>query len=717
MVSREHPSRGGSDRRVRSADSRLARLLAAGLALSPVAARAADVTAERIIGLERGGDQWLSHGRGYVEQRYVPLDQINDQNVNQLGLAFSLDFDTDRGFEATPLVADGVLYTSMAWSQVVAIDARTGKILWHYNPQVDRAKGNDLCCDAVNRGVALWGDKVFVGTVDGRLVALDRGTGKVVWQQQTFDPDKPYTITGAPRVVKGKVVIGNGGAEFGVRGFFSAYDADTGKLLWRFYTVPGDPSKPYEHPELEMAAKTWTGDAYWKKYGGGGTVWDSMAYDPELDLLYVGTGNGSPWNRTIRSPGGGDNLFLSSILAIKPDTGRLAWYYQVTPGDAWDFTATQQMILADLEIDGATRKVLMQAPKNGFFYVLDRQTGKLISAEKFGKVTWAERIDLSTGRPVEAPGVRYEDKPIVMWPSPFGAHNWMSMSFNPKTGLVYIPYQEVPGVYRNEKDFTFVPHNFNTATGFSDFTEMPRDLVSGALVAWDPVRQKAAWRVPYPYIWNGGTLTTAGNLVFQGTAEGRFLAYAADSGKQLWAFPGRDGIVAAPVSYALDGQQYVAVLTGWAGAAVMFGGEAMQAPRTGLKNRLLVFKVGGTAKLEEPTDSAEVRQPPNLRRDRQQASAETIARGSLLYHSNCSRCHGVSLKSTGRTPDLRQSSDEMRDAFSDIVLKGMLQAAGMPSFAERLTQADVSAIKAYVVDAEQKALAPAQNAAAPAAKP
>lgn len=329
---------------------------------TPLAALAAGVDEAAIRATEQAGGEWLSHGRTYAEQRFSPLKQIDASNVKSLGLAWYMDLDNTRGLEATPLFHDGVIYTSMSWSRVIAVDAASGKELWRYDPEVAKVKARTSCCDAVNRGVALWGDKVYVGTLDGRLIALDAKTGKAIWSQQTTDPAKPYSITGAPRVVKGKVIIGNGGAEYGVRGFVSAYDADTGKLAWRFYTVPGDPALPYEHPELREAAKTWQGDQY-RKLGGGGTVWDSMAYDPELDLLYVGTGNGSPWNREVRSPGGGDNLYLSSILAIRPDTGKLAWHYQVTPGDSWDFTATQQITLAELNIDGKPRKVLMQAPK------------------------------------------------------------------------------------------------------------------------------------------------------------------------------------------------------------------------------------------------------------------------------------------------------------------------------------------------------------------
>lgn len=662
-------------------------------------ANAAPVDAKRIQALDKGGTEWLNYGRNYSEQRFSPLKSINDRNVQQLGLAWSRDLENNRGLEATPLMADGVLYTTLSWSRVIALDARTGKQLWEYDPQVPKVKGKDACCDAVNRGVALWGNKAFVGTLDGRLIALDRKSGKPVWQVQTTDTTKPYTITGAPRVIKGKVIIGNGGAEYGVRGYFSAYDADTGKMAWRFYTVPGDPSKPYEHPELEAAAKTWTGTEYWK-YGGGGTAWDGIAYDPKLDLLYVGTGNGSPWNREVRSPGGGDNLYVSSILAVRPDSGKLVWHYQVTPGETWDFTATQQITLADVVVDGKPRSVLMQAPKNGFFYMLDRATGKLISAEKFGKVTWAEKIDLATGRPVEAKGVRYEDKPVLMWPGPLGAHNWHPMSYNPMTGLVYIPYQEIPAGYRNEgKAFKMKKAGFNDGSGSSDLTEFPKEYASGALLAWDPVKQKEAWRVPYPYYWNGGTLSTAGNLVFQGTADGRMVAYAADSGVKLWEFGTQTGVVAGPMTYELDGEQYVAVMAGWGGVAPMFGGDASNVPGKRNISRLIVFKLGGNARLSTPSPlpAAPDRIPAAVN-----APAEVIASGKGLYHTNCAMCHGVGVVSGGLVPDLRHSADGVRGAFKDVVLNGALQIRGMPSFAGILSEPDVEAIKTYVLSKERE---------------
>ncbi|HZD52745.1 MAG TPA: PQQ-dependent dehydrogenase, methanol/ethanol family, partial [Woeseiaceae bacterium] len=402
------------------------------------AAAVAMVDGARIEAADSEPGNWLSHGRTYREQRFSPLTQIDADNAARLGLAWYYDLDTNRGQEATPIVVDGIMFVSTAWSKVKALNAATGELLWAYDPEVAGEKAVETCCDVVNRGVAVWKGRVYVGTLDGRLIALDAATGKPVWSAQTTDPALPYSITGAPRVFEDKVVIGNGGAEFGVRGYVSAFDAATGERAWRFYTVPGDPSKPFESKAMERAAETWTGE--WWKLGGGGTVWDSIVFDPALGLVYIGIGNGSPWNQSIRSPDGGDNLFLASIVALDVDTGEYVWHYQTTPGESWDYTATQPMILADLEIDGRERKVIMQAPKNGFFYVLDRETGELISAQPFATVTWASAIDPETGRPVENGQARYSGPaPALVAPGPGGAHSWQPMAYYPQTGLVYIP--------------------------------------------------------------------------------------------------------------------------------------------------------------------------------------------------------------------------------------------------------------------------------------
>lgn len=636
----------------------------------------------------RAGD-WITHGRTYSETRFSPLKQINAVNVKDLGLAWSFDTETMRGLEATPIVVDGRIYATGSWSIVFALDARTGKQLWKWDPQVSRTYGQRACCDVVNRGVAVYKGKVYVGVLDGRLAALDAESGKVAWEVTTVDQNLPYTITGSPRIIKGKVIIGNGGAEYGVRGYVSAYDAETGKLAWRFYTVPGDPSKPFESPALERAAKTWKGE--WWKYGGGGTAWDSFAYDPELDLLYVGTGNGSPWNQQVRSPGGGDNLYLSSILAIRPDTGDLVWHYQTTPGETWDFTATQHIVLADLEIGGRKRKALMQAPKNGFFYILDRATGELISAEPFVEVTWAKGIDKKSGRPIEDPAARYKDAPIIMKPGPFGAHNWQPMSYSPQTGLVYIPAQDTFFFYSQDRKFQYKPGAWNTGIDFSLFKEPLPQVPPGHLLAWDPVNQKERWRVAYTSIWNGGTLATAGNLVFQGTADGRFVAYSADKGEKLWEVAVGTGVIASPVTYEIDGVQYVSVMAGWGGAYALTGGKA-----TGggpVPGRLLTFVINGKQSLP----AAAAQELKAMASIEFKATPEKTDAGAGLFAQWCSVCHGLGAMGGGAVVDLRYSLPATFDKYPDIILEGKYSSVGMPSFKRLLSTDDVDAIRAYIL--------------------
>ena len=659
----------------------------------------AAVDGARIIAADSEPGNWMSHGRTYSEQRFSPLKAVNTENVKQLGLAWHFETGGVRGHHATPIVVGGVMYVTQPWSMVDALDARTGKPLWSFDPEVPREWGKFACCDVVNRGVAVWQGKVFVGTLDGRLVALDAASGQKLWDVDTKEGPWPYTITGAPRVVKGKVIIGNGGAEYGVRGYVTAYDADTGKQAWRFYTVPGDPSKPFENPELEAAAKTWTGE--WWTMGGGGTAWDSMAYDPDLDLLYVGTGNGAPWARHIRSPEGGDNLYLSSILALDPDTGRLKWHYQVTPGDTWDYTATQHLILAELEIDGAPRKVIMQAPKNGFFYVLDRETGQLISAKPYVTVTWASGIDMATGRPIENPEARWADKPAVVMPSPIGGHNWQPMSFDPETGLVYIPTQEIPGLYAPDKKFAYNRKQWNTGTDNSPIADIDPAIVSGALIAWDPVKQQEAWRAKLWGPWNGGVLSTAGGLVFQGTSDGKFIAYDARTGERLWFAPAQTGIQAAPITYEIDGEQYVTVVAGYGGAYALAYGRAahtMDMPNIG---RVLTFKLGGTDTLPPPDLSAAFPEPPA-----NTAPEEMVAKGSALYAQYCMVCHGIGAVSGGVLPDLRHSGPVIHEAWKDIVLGGMLKDNGMVAFDDVLDEAGADAIHAYVIQRANEGVVP-----------
>lgn len=661
---------------------------------------AATVDGARIIAADKEPGNWLSYGRTYAEQRFSPLDAITTDNVKQLGLAWSYDTGGNRGHHATPVVVDGTMYVTAPWSVVHALDAKTGKPLWTYDPEVPKEWGKFACCDVVNRGVALWEGKVIFGTLDARLVALDAATGKKLWEIDTKEGPWPYTITGAPRVVKGKVIIGNGGAEYGVRGYVTAYDAATGKQVWRFYTVPGDPAKPFENPELAEAAKTWTGE--WWKMGGGGSVWDSMAFDPELDTLYVGTGNGSPWARHIRSPGGGDNLFLSSILAIDPETGRLKWHYQTTPGDTWDYTATQHLILAELTIDGKPRKVIMQAPKNGFFYVLDRETGQLISAKNYVTTTWASGIDMATGRPIENPDARWADKPAVVMPSPIGGHNWQPMAFNPQTGLVYIPTQEIPGLYAPDSKFAYHRKQWNTGADNVPITDVDPGLVSGALIAWDPVNQKEVWRAKLWGPWNGGVLTTAGNLVFQGTSDGKFNAYDARTGERLWTSPTQTGVQAAPITYTIDGEQYVSVLVGYGGAYALAYGRAAKSLDMPVVGRVLTYKIGGTAQLPKADLTAAVPPPPP-----NTAPAEVVTRGGALFAQYCMVCHGAGAVSGGVLPDLRHSGPVIHESWKDIVLGGMLKDNGMVSFDDVLNEADADAIHAYVIHRANESDAPA----------
>lgn len=666
------------------------------------ASTVSDVNAKRLANADSEPENWLSHGRTYDEQRFSPLKQINSDNVAELGLAWFFDFPTRRGLEATPIVVDGVIYVTGSWSMVFAFDAKTGSLLWQYDPQVPPEWAVNLCCDVVNRGVAFWQGKVYFGTLDGRLIALNAGSGEKVWEVQTTPTDKPYSITGAPRIVKGKVIIGNGGADLGVRGFVSAYDAESGEQVWRFYTVPGDPSKPFESKALEMAATTWNGGQWWKVGGGGGTVWDSMAYDPDLDLLYVGVGNGSPWDREVRSPGGGDNLFLSSIVAVRPDTGEYVWHYQTTPGESWDYTATQHMILADLEIDGKVRKVIMQAPKNGFFFVVDRVTGEFISAEKYTKVTWASHVDSATGRPVENPGVRYTQGTAVLYPSGLGGHNWHPMSYSPDTGLVYIPVQEMPQAYTARADFEYKPNQWNTGVETHDggmpddkaTREVIMDMIRGNISAWDPVAQKVRWQVQHSNMSNGGLLSTAGNLLFQGNAEADFVAYRADTGERLWSTPVQTGVVAAPVSYAIDGEQYIAIMAGWGGIFAVAGGEVAKRSAEGRnRSRLLVYKLGGTKQLPALEEEAEklLAPPPII------ADADTVEQGRRLYMDHCTFCHGDRAVSGSEIADLRYLHPAKHEIFNKIVLDGLFIGLGMPTFKEVLSVDDAEAIHAYLI--------------------
>lgn len=644
-------------------------------------------------GQEEGN--WLLHGRTYSEQRFSPLKKINDKNVADLGYALSFDLNAARGLEATPIMRDGVLYITSTWSVVYAIDARTGKELWMYDPQVPRGWGVKGCCDVVSRGLAIWGEQVFSATFDGRLIALDTKTGKLLWETNTIDRSKSATITGAPRVVNGKVIIGNGGAEFDVRGYVSAYDVADGELIWRFYTVPKSTEGPHEHAELERAAKTWSTEGEWRQTGGGGTVWDSLAFDPQLNLLYVGTGNGAPHARHKRSPGGGDNLYLSSILALDADTGEMKWFYQTTPGDSWDFTATQHMILAEVNIDGAARKVLMQAPKNGFFYVLDRETGELISAEKFVAVNWASHVDLETGRPVETGQGEYSQEEKLVFPSELGGHNWHPMSYSPETKLVYIPALEKGWIHSSENFYMF---DFNLPSHIEKLREgQPQVAEGGYLKAWDPIKQELVWQVKNNNYINGGVLSTAGNLVFQGTQDGYLNAYNATSGERLLNLFLGTGVIAPPISYMLDGEQYIAILAGFGGVTLFMMDDTAAAQEYENSGRLIVLKLkGGDVPAPAKVAESVASRSPVPADAKSQWDANEIKRGEQLYIPNCGFCHGM-YGSKSILPDLTKMTPEIQSIFKQIVLDGVFEAKGMAGFSGRLGVKDIDAILQYLL--------------------
>ena len=667
---------------------------------SPLDSPAAHVDDASITASDGNAD-WLTYGRTHSEQRFSPLHQVDEQSVQRLGLAWSVDLQTLRGLEATPLVSDGVLFTTSAWSVVYAIDARRGTVLWRYDPAVPKEHAKFVCCDVVNRGVALYHGRVYVGTIDGRLVALDARSGSPVWTVQTTPKDGPYAITGAPRIARGRVVIGNAGSEFAARGFVSAYDADTGALDWRTYMVPGDPSKPFESDALRRAAPTWSGQ--WWKSGGGASPWDPIVYDPALDLIYVGTGNPSPWYPQLRGTKEGDNLYASSIVALKASTGEITWHFQTTPGDSWDYDATQPITLADLVIDGVPRKVLMQPNKNAFFYVIDRETGKLISAKPYATMTWATGVD-SAGRPILNPAARTSTAGTLVSPADFGAHNWSPTSFSPVTGLLYLAVTD-GGTRLHVVDPAFQLHSNDLTIGFDPRYNGPltakRDALpapTGRLVAWDPVAKREAWRVELPVLRSGGTLSTAGNLVFQGRGDGTFAAYRATDGKLLWEFDAHVGIAAAPMTYSIDGVQYVAVL---AAPPSLFADPKIKAG----PGRLLVFALDGKDTIPAVTARADATIPPPAAVVK--ASAAEVTEGGGLYTLYCKRCHNpdYNLVKSGAVPDLRRSTAATHATFEAIVRGGARQVLGMPSFANDISAEQARMIQAFVLDQARQASA------------
>lgn len=654
-----------------------------------------EVDDRRLREVDRDTANWLMYGRTYQEQRFSPLQQINDSNVSRLGLVWHRELGTTHGVEATPLVVDGVIYTTGPWSLVYAFDAKTGEPVWTYDPKVDKSRARTTCCDVVNRGVAFYQGKVYVGTTDGRLIALDAATGTVVWEVLTIDPARPYAITGAPRIANGMVIIGNAGAEHGVRGYVSAYDAKTGAQKWRTYTVPGNPANGFESEAMRRAAETWKGE--WWVAGGGGTVWDTIVFDPELQLVFVGTGNADPWYRGLRG-GGGDNLYGCSILALRADTGEQVWHFQLVPGDHWDYDATQPLMLADLAIEGRTRKVIMQAAKNAFFYVLDRATGEFISATPYAQMTWASGVDPKTGRPIESPAAYDGMNPVLVTPDPGGAHNWYPMAYHPSTGLVYIPVKDgMSFVHAPDPDWRPGVRRFNA--GMKPAYEGPllakilaAPPAKGRLVAWHPVERRAVWTVDFPVAESGGVLTTAGNLVLQGRGDGIFGAYRATDGSKLWEFDAGTGIMAPPVTYLVGVVQYVTLMVGWGGGAGLFNLPGMGPVKPGF-GRILTFALDAKVPLSVPTFRPA--RPPNPPLP-VTASAAGIKEGWALYEQNCLSCHGFSAIA-GSLPDLRYGSARVHEQFEKIVLGGARASAGMPSFADLLDGEQVRAIQQYIL--------------------
>lgn len=662
-----------------------ARLAAALVSAAPLAAAA-------------GGGNWAHYGGSSDETHFSELQQINSSNVARLGLAWFAELHTNPT-NTTPLAVDGVIYLAAGYSVVHAFDAVTGKLLWRYDPQAAVRAGEKLRYAWGIRGLAYADGRLIVGTIDGRLISLDARTGKPVWSTLTVDPNDSLNITGIPRIMGDKVIIGNGGADMGpVRGYVTAYALRTGKQVWRFYTVPGDPKKEHD-PAMVMAAQTWSGE--WWKDGGGGTAWNGLTYDAELDQVYIGVGNGGPWNWKIRNPEGKDNLFLASIVALDARTGRYRWHYQVNPNDAWDFSAAMDMVLATLPIEGKPRKVLMQAPKNGFLYVLDRVTGKVLSAEKLVRVTWADRIDLETGRPVERPGIRYESGSTTLWPSYYGGHNWQPMAYNPKRALLYVPTLEMPASW---SDQGIDPATWKRIKGTINSGLLAPIGVPGQpdvhdtskLIAWDPVLQRLIWAVPTTDGQNPGVLATAGDLVFQGETNGTFNAYDAANGRRLWSYSAGVAVTGSPITYSVGDKQYVAVVT-----SPPVGPQSTLARRAGWTwsyrehpRRLLVFALDAKAELPStpphhaitPLEDKSFAPDPAL-----------VARGEKLYSEYaCRACHGSDAISGGGAPDLRASPVTLdAEAFRAVVRDGALVAAGMPRFGEFSPQ-DAEAIRHYV---------------------
>jgi quinohemoprotein ethanol dehydrogenase len=681
---------------------------------------------------------WFTGGRDADGTYFSPLAKIDPNNIGKLGFAWSYDLgEPMRGQEATPIVIDGVMYTSGTWGYVYAVDAASGKELWRFDPKADLQAGRNPCCDLVNRGVAVSNGKVYVASVDGRLHALNAATGKQLWEADTIvDHKLPYSSTGAPLIAGGVVIIGNSGGDMGhgaVRGYISAYDLASGAFKWRFFTVPPAVGQPYENPELAAADKTW--DAHRKpEFKGGATVWDGFAYDAKLNLVYFGTGNASPYDLRQVGPSKFDALYATCIIAVDATTGRMAWYYQETPHDSWDYDAVEKLILADISIGGTRRSVIMQASKNAFFYVLDRKTGELLSAKNFAFLNWASGVDMKTGRPVVTAQAQWHDGAKNIYPSWMGAHTWNPMSYSTQTRLVYIPVIDVPTIWvdllHNGSKVPYV-EGFFTAQGLiPDATYDSKDAtrvygpvpdesaikamrhvnpVRELIRAWDPVAAKAVWEHETSSGIrgnDGGVMSTAGNLVFQGRGSGELWVYAADTGKVLKVIKTGSHIMAAPMTYAVNGEQYVAVQAGYGGTSITVGpippsSAALKYQNT---NRIIAFKIGGGAVPTPPLRTEPVLEKP----PEQKATQAQIDAGEIVFIAQCQRCHQLGPSST---PDLRRLNDGLHVAFKDIVLRGILAPAGMERFDDILSEQDVENVHAYFIDQSWLAYKAQQSAA------
>ena len=633
---------------------------------------------------------WLAHGQTYEELRFSTLTAINRDTVGRLGLAWYKDLGNRHRMQSTPLVIDGVLYFTDPWSVAYALDAVTGEEIWRFDPETDRRSMRYSCCGgAVNRGLAAYKGRLYFATFDARLIAIDQATGEKVWDVDTghYPSHSPYTITGATRAVAGKVFIGQSSSEWGLRGYLSAYDADTGELAWRFFMVPGNPELGFEHPELEAAAETWGGN--WWEFGGGGTPWNAMVYDAKYDQLLVGTGNGAPWPRKIRSPGGGDNLYLGGVIALDPHTGRMKWFYQMTPADNWDFNAAQDIALLDMEIDGEMRSVALQAPKNAFFYVLDRENGELLRANEYVRQNWATHIDMETGRPVENRDMQWDEAPQWVAPSNAGGHSWQPMSVDPGRGIAYFAAQDMSAYYMLPKEFVETGQWKLNEGSMSLGVEFGRPGVDGVppmpepkgyLKAFDPLTGEEAWVVQRATPYNGGVLATAGGVVFQGDNGGQFAAFDADDGSLLWEFDTLGAADSAPITYAVEGVQYVATLA---------AGGVRNRYNDG---RLLVFKLDGDVSIPLATaPDVDIPEPPPLT-----ASAEQLEEGRRHYNRVCVWCHGMGAVGTVNA-DLRLMTAETHQRFQAIVRGGLLRDSGMESFADAVTAEETDLIHQYVI--------------------